>query len=153
MSKKNNRGGRKTWGWAWTKIWPHRNHPAHYRKIGDGRGKKRDEIEYMTYTHSPQVDLPDGKRVVTVCMHENVSKEERKKKQQGLLAPEKQRSYAYPKVYHGLRSALSADTDELSFADERDKKRADKLYKLLPRDEVPVTGGKGKYRKKNKPCK
>ena len=57
--KKNNR--KRTTGWAKTKSYPHERHPATYRRKGVGS----DDIEYITFTHSAEVDF-DNKKVKTI---------------------------------------------------------------------------------------
>ena len=74
MPKKNNRS-RKNTGWAKTKSYPHERHPATYRRKSAGS----DDIEYITFTHSPAVELKGGKTERTVPMLDNVSPAERKK--------------------------------------------------------------------------
>lgn len=148
MGKKKNNRKRKT-GWALTKRYPHERHPAHYRIVGDCKGKQNDEIEYITFTHSSEVVLSDSGTVKTVCMYENVSKSEREQKKQGVLSVDKHRSYAYPKVYEGKRSALGAETKEFSYADDRDKLRSDELFATLPREKVLKTGGNLKHKNKS----
>ena len=146
MAKKFNRK-RKSSGWAYTKSYPHASHPATYRR----KGSRSDEIEYMTFTHSPEVDF-GNKKVRTVPLLDNVSPAERRKnKAQGKKFGEN-RSYAYPKVFVGKRSALHDETDEFDPIDF-DKKRIGKMFKIFPRENVPFTGGKGKYRKRKKPRK
>lgn len=145
MSKKNNRNRRNT-GWAHTKWFPHGNHPANYRKTG------KDDIEYITFTHSPAVELKGGKTERTVPMLDNVSPAERKKnKAEGKKFGEN-RSYAYPKVYEGKRSALGKETEDFEPVDF-DKKRIGKMFETFPRENVPVTGGKAKYKQKKTPRK
>ena len=142
MGKKQRK--RRNAGWAHTKQYPHGNHPAHYRR------KDGDEIEYLTFTHSKAVDMPNGQSVQTVPMFENVNKAEREEnRRQGKKAPDGT-SYAYPKVFEGKRSALGKEADGFGFADERDKKRAAKMFEIFPREHVGETGGKTKYRKRKK---
>ena len=74
MSKKNNRN-RKNSGWARTKEYPHKKHPATYRRKGSGS----DDIEYITFTHSSEVDFGERGKVRTVPMLDNISPAERKK--------------------------------------------------------------------------
>ena len=62
------------------------------------------------------------------------------------------RTYAYPKVFVGKRSALHEETDKYAPVDF-DKKRISKMFDVFPREVVPFTGGKGKYRQKKKPRK
>ena len=52
MPKKNNRN-RKNTGWARTKEYPHKKHPATYRRKSTGS----DDIEYITFTHSPEYEV------------------------------------------------------------------------------------------------
>ena len=140
--KKNNR--KRTTGWAKTKSYPHERHPATYRRKGAGN----DDIEYITFTHSPEVQLKNGKFERTVPMLDNISPAERKKnKEQGKKFGEN-RSYAYPKVFVGKRSALQKETDEFEPV-EFDKKRIGKMFEVFPRENVPLTGGKSKYKRKN----
>ena len=68
---KNNR--KRPTGWAWTKKYPHERHPATYRR------KDGDEIEYITFTHSDEVDFGGKGKVRTVPMLDNISPSERKK--------------------------------------------------------------------------
>ena len=74
MSKKNNRNRRNT-GWAKTKSYPHERHPATYRRKSTGS----DDIEYITFTHSSEVDFGEKGKVHTVPMLDNVSPAERKR--------------------------------------------------------------------------
>ncbi|RXZ60992.1 hypothetical protein ESZ91_01000 [Candidatus Borkfalkia ceftriaxoniphila] len=143
MAKKKNNRKRST-GWAQTKRYPHAAHPATYRRKGIGS----DDIEYITFTHSDEVDL-DNKKVRTVPMLDNVSPAERRKnKEQGKKFGEN-RSYAYPEVFVGKRSALHNETKEFEPV-EFDKKRIKKMFEIFPRENVPVTGGKTKYRQRQK---
>lgn len=59
------------------------------------------------------------------------------------------RSYAYPEVFVGKRSALHNETKEFEPV-EFDKKRIKKMFEIFPRENVPVTGGKTKYRQRQK---
>lgn len=141
MAKKKNNRKRST-GWAKTKSYPHERHPATYRRKGS------DDIEYITFTHSSEVDL-GNKKVRTVPMLDNVSPAERRKnKEQGKKFGEN-RSYAYPRVFVGKRSALHKETNEFEPV-EFDKKRIGKMFEIFPREPVPVTGGKSKHRQRQK---
>lgn len=146
MAKKITRK-RKKEGWVYTKVYPHANHPAKYKRIDN------DSIEYITFTHSPEVDH-DGKLVQTVPLLDNISPAERaKNKREGKKFGEN-RTYAYPKVYRGKRSALGEETTEFKPV-PFDKKRICKMFDVFPRENVPVTGGKSKnrHRQKKKPRK
>lgn len=144
MKKKPNR--KRSTGWAWTKKYPHENHPATYRR------KNGDEIEYLTFTHSEEVDFGEKGKVRTVPLLDNISPAEREKNKAQALKRGENRSYAYPKVYDGKRSALGAETDKFEPVDF-DKKRIGKMFEVFPRENVPTTGGGGQYRKKKKPKK
>ncbi|MBO5046733.1 MAG: hypothetical protein J6C93_07715 [Clostridia bacterium] len=141
---------KRKFGWALTKWFPHKRHPAHYRK----KGKKSDDVEYVTFTHSEEVILPNGSKVYTIPMNDNVSKKEREENKRKGLKKGENRSYAYPKVFEGKRSALGKESDEFDPVSE-DVKRIAMMYELLPRENVPETGGKTKHRqrKKKKPRK
>ena len=91
----------------------------------------------------------DNKKVRTVPMLDNVSPAERRKnKEQGKKFGEN-RSYAYPEVFVGKRSALHNETKEFEPV-EFDKKRIKKMFEIFPRENVPVTCGKTKYRQRQK---
>lgn len=134
-------------GWAQTRYYPHVRHPAHYRKCSrDG-----DAIDYLTFTHSPRVDL-GKKQVPTIPLSESVSKSERAQKRRGTLPKDKERSYVYPRVFHGKRSALGRESDEYEPI-ETDARTIDELFNTLEHENVPDYGGKGKLaapRKKKK---
>lgn len=134
-------------GWAQTRFYPHARHPANYRKCPqDG-----DAIDYLTFTHSPCVDL-GKKQVPTIPLSESVSKSEREQKRRGTLPKDKERSYVYPRVFHGKRSSLGKESDEFDPV-EADAKTIDALFETLEHENVPAYGGKGKLdhsRKKKK---
>lgn len=140
--KKNNR--KRTTGWAKTKSYPHERHPATYRCKGTGN----DDIEYITFTHSKEVDF-GKKKVRTVPMSDNVSRKEREENKQKGRKFGENRSYAYPKVFVGKRSALHKETDEFDPV-EFDKRRIGKMFDIFPRENVPVTGSKSKHRQRQK---
>ena len=129
MAKKNR--ARKSSGFAFTKKYPHENHPANYNRIGN------DDIEYLTFTHSEKVDLPNGKKVKTIPLKSNISPSERGKR----------KSHVFPKVFQGKRSALGKDTKEFSLPPE-DKDTISRLFRDLPKERVRYTGSKFKDKKK-----
>ena len=146
MAKKNNRK-RKSTGWAYTKSYPHASHPATYKR----KRARSDDVEYITFTHSSEVDL-GNKKVRTVPLMDNISPDERRRnKAQGKKFGEN-RTYAYPKVFVGKRSALHEESSDFSPTDF-DQKRIGKMFDIFPRENVPLTGGKSKYRKKKTPRK
>lgn len=140
MAKKKKNTARKKTGWAFTKFFPHLNHPSHYKKTD------KDEVEYITFTHSAEVDSPKGK-VKTVPLTDNVGKKEREENKKKGLPKGENKSYAYPKVYKGKRSALGKETDEYSFANDEDKKIVDNMFNTFPKENVPKTSSS----KKKKP--
>ena len=142
MAKKRRK---KKIGWAKTKSFPHERHPATYRR----NGPEPDDIEYITFTHSPEVDLDHKKKIQTVPLLDNISPVERKKNKEQRKPFGENRSYAYPKVYIGKRSSLHRETDEFDPVDF-DKKRINKMFEVFPREKVPITGGKSKFRQKKK---
>lgn len=146
MAKKNNRNRKKS-GWAHTKFYPHVSHPTNYRY----KDARNDKIEYITFTHSEEVDSGD-KKIRTVPLLDNISPSERAKNRREGKRIGENRSYAYPKVFVGERSSLHKETDKFEPVDF-DKKRIEKMFEVFPREEVPKTGGKGKFKKKKKPRK
>ena len=64
MAKKNIR--KRSTGWAHTKKYPHKNHPAYFRKTG------QDDIEYVTFTHSEKVDFDKENKGKPIEKHDVV---------------------------------------------------------------------------------
>lgn len=139
MAKNNRRNS----GWARTKTYPHKRHPARYRKRGN------DEIDYLTFTHSETVQLPNGDIVQTIPLTDNISEQEREDNKRKGLKPEQNRSYVFPKLYRGKRSALQSEVEGLSLVPE-DKEKVDRLFNELPVENVPTTGGSGHYHRRRK---
>ena len=142
MAKKKNNRKRST-GWAHTKQFPHKRHPAYFRKTG------QDDIEYVTFTHSGKVDFDiDNKRkpiekqdiVKTRKLKVNIDKTEKNKGEY---------SHVIPRVYEGKRSALGAGTNKYKLAEE-DKPTVDDIFKNGKRYKVPRTGNKPKNKKPRK---
>lgn len=160
MEKKNTRG------WSRTKKYPHKRHPANYkRKVGD-------KIEYITFTHSPVVELnndnvlpksiigaiPNSRIsynsqgnmcITTIPMCDNVSKVEREKaKREGKTRLET-RSYVFPVVFEGRRSALHSEIIGEFDPVPVDKEHINLCFAALPHAQINTTGGAGQYKKKN----
>lgn len=142
MAKQKRRKRRS--GWARTKDYPHKKHPAHYKRVGPGN----DDIEYITFTHSKLVEI-GGNEIETIPLSDNISPAEREKNKKENIPTEDNRSYAYPKVYKGKRSALKEEVNEFDPV-TADKEMIADLYNILPKENVPMTGGKGKYKKVEK---
>ena len=145
MGKKRNIRRRKTGGWAYTKSYPHRRHPANYKYTNT----YNDDIEYLTFTHSSEVDL-DNEKVSTIPLSDNISPSERLKNNK--TNNKNNISYVYPKVFVGKRSSLQNETNEFEPI-KSDKNLISALFNALTRKEVPITGGKGKFKKNKKPRK
>lgn len=140
MGKKYNRK-RKSGGWAKTKKYPHERHPANYVRTNG------DNIEYLTFTHEPEVKLPNGAVIQTVPMSDNVSKLEREKAKREGKNRYETRSYAYPVVFEGKRSALHNEVAGEFEPTPFDKDRIDTMFRVFPRVNVKYTGN-GKRNKK-----
>ena len=125
---------RKKSGYADTKKYPHKNHPAKYNRLGN------DNIEYVTFTHHKQVKL--GNEVFnTIPLTSNIDKEERKKT--------KKKSHVFPKVFVGKRSALGKENKNYDLIKE-DNNIVNELFRTLPRENVPYTTNSNKKNNKKK---
>ncbi len=142
MSKKKNNRKRKTSGWAYTKNYPHKKHPANYKYTNT----YSDDIEYLTFTHSSEVDL-DNEKISTIPLSDNISPSERLKNKR--TNNKKNISYVYPNVFIGKRSSLHKETNEFDPV-ESDKNLIATLFNTLPKKYVPITGGNGKFKKNKK---
>lgn len=133
-----NKNRKRRTGWAKTKRYPHERHPANYvRKVGD-------KIEYITFTHASNVTLPNGAVLQTVPMSDNISKAEREKAKREGKTRFETRSYAYPVVFVGQRSALGKEINNDFEPTPFDKVRIDTMFKVFPRINVKFTSnGKG----------
>lgn len=132
MPKINNR--KRKSGWAKTKSYPHRRHPANYvRKVGD-------KIEYITFTHASEIKLPNGAVLQSIPMSDNVSKKEREKASREGKSRLENRSYAYPVVFVGQRSALHNEVVGEFKPTPFDKARIETMFKILPRVDIKFTG-------------
>lgn len=122
---------RSKYGFAKTKEDPHRMHPAFYRK------KSSDEIDYVTFTHSPIVYDEKGNPIaVTIPLTSNISPKERGKKI----------SYIYPKSYNCKRSALGIEENDYSLTKE-DKKIVLDSLDTLPKEQIKKTSNSKKKSK------
>lgn len=117
MSTRN----RKKSGFARTKNYPHKKHPAKFHFLGN------DEVEYITFTHHDEVEL-EGQIFKTIPLDNNIVIEERGKK----------KSYAFPRVFIGTRSALGKKSNDFNLT-KKDKEKVNKLFKTLPKKRVPYS--------------
>ncbi len=135
---KMNRKKRRT-GFAYTKKVPHKNHPAYYRK----KENVRDDIEYVTFTHSSNVKFSDKDVVEAEPLKYDIDY-----KNKG----DKRYSHVVKRVFDGKRSALGKDTTDYRL-DEEDRLIVDEVFKTAPRRRVAYTGSKEKDGKKPSKCK
>lgn len=122
MAKKNNR--KRSTGWAKTKWYPHKKHPAFYKREG------QDDIEYVTFTHSKKVTFPSGESIDTVDLDYNIDYSNK---------GDHRYSHVVPRVYKGKRSALGKDTNEYRL-EKSDRDKVDKIFTTGKRYPVPHTG-------------
>lgn len=132
-------------GWAKTKDYPHKQHPAKYRRTD------KNTVDYLTFTHHDVVTItkPNGEQY-TVCtfpLTDNISKKERQKNAQTGKNNGENKSYVYPAVFRGKRSALGVEVIDEFDPIEEDKKLIEQMFGVFPLEEVPVTGGKNKHKK------
>lgn len=103
---------RKT-GWAHTKWYPMKRHPAYYKREG------KDDIKYVTFTHSAEVKFENGDHEKTERLNVNIDR--KPKKNDGY-------SHIVPRVYHGKRSALGKETNEYRL-DKSDYSKVESVFK------------------------
>lgn len=128
---------RRSFGWAYTKKYPHLNHPAYYRK------QDLDDIEYVTFTHSELVEFDDEPvPVSTRKLNYNIDK-----KQKNNPKDSKGYSHVVPRVYQGKRSALGNETSKYRIHSE-DWSLIGSIFKSGKRIKVPYTSNSSKKTKK-----
>lgn len=142
---KSNRRRNGKIGWARTKSFPHERHPATYRR----KKSKSDDVEYITFTHSEEVDMGRKGKIRTVPLLDNISPKERENNRAKGLKQGENRSYAFPKVYSGKRSALGSESNDFNPVDF-DKKRIEKMFEVFPHENVPTIKGRTKKRRRKK---
>lgn len=125
---------RNTSGFAKTKKVPHENHPAFFKRKG------QNEVEYVTFTHSDEVDLGGKKKVKTIPLTDNIAPEER---------GTDKKSHAYPKVYEGKRSALGKGEKKYNLT-PKSRKVVEDVFENCPREKVKYTGNSEKRAKNGK---
>lgn len=120
---------RKSSGFADTKRYPHKGHPANYRRISN------DKIEYLTFTHTPDSVFIDNKEYYVLPLTSNISEKERKNSNN--------KSYVFPRRFVGKRSALGKEKSGYSLMLE-DKIIVDNLFLTLPTTYVKYSNKKKK---------
>ena len=130
--------------WAYTKHFPHKLHPAVFKR----KSRTNRDIEYLTFTHSEEVNL--GNKVVeTIPLYDNISPKERSENKAKGLKPGENRSYVYPRVFEGKREALGKGAPKGEFEPVPiDVEKINIYFEVLPHQKVPITGGKGKLKNK-----
>lgn len=108
--------------YAYTKRYPIPNHPAEYRKNG-----KKEEIEYVTFTHSSEVDLDKGDKSKPLETHRKISTIELS---HNIDKNKTEKSYVVPIVYQGERDLLGRKRDDLKVRGDADKKKVDDIFKF-----------------------
>ena len=141
MAKKNNR--KRSTGWAHTKKYPHKNHPAYFRKTGP------DDVEYVTFTNSCEVDFDKDNKAKPIEKHDIVKAQKLKVNIDKTEKNKGEYSHVVPRVYEGKRSALGAGTNKYKLAED-DKTTVDYIFKNGKRYKVPRTGNKPKNKKPRK---
>ena len=140
MAKKKNNRKRLT-GWAHTKKYPHKNHPAYFRKKG------QDDIEYVTFTHSSEVDFDKDNKKKPIEKHDKVVTKKLNKNIDSKRKGDSKYSHIVPRVYEGTRSALGTGTNDYKL-DNADIPLVDSIFQNAKRYKVPFTGNKPKKKKK-----
>lgn len=146
MAKKNNR--KRKSGWVDANKRPHKNHPANFRR----KSVNEDNVKYLTFTHSPAIETKVGDKiniVHTIPLTDNISKKEREENKRNGLKVGENRSYVFPIVFNGSRSALGKNNDDYSPV-PADKAIIDCLYLSLPEMITPTNRGVDKKVKKKK---
>ena len=131
MAKNNNR--KRPTGWAHTRQFPHKRHPAYFRKTG------QDDVEYVTFTHSSKVDFDKSDKAKSINKHDIV---ETRRLSVNIDKTDKNKgkySYVVPRVYEGKRSALGSGTNKYKLAD-KDKPIVDDIFNNGKRYKVLQTG-------------
>ena len=134
MKKNNNR---RNTGWAYTKFYPHKSHPAYFRKQGG------DNIEYVTFTHSGIVDFDEHKKTLPKEKHDVVKTEKLLfnigKNKKG----DSNYSHVVPRVYIGKRSSLGRGTNEFKLHKD-DHPLIDLIFRTGKRYSVRTTSNSKK---------
>ena len=122
---------RRTKGFARTRNYPLKNHPAFYKKLND------NYIEYVTFTHSEIVDFPEGK-VKTEKLNVNINYKDPKEKGRN--------SYVVPRVYEGRRSDLNDELHDFR-VNTSDRDLISGIFNNSKRYKVNYTSNSKKKRK------
>ena len=120
---------RRKKGFARTRSYPLKNHPAFYRKRGN------DDIEYITFTHSENVIFDNGEILATRELQRNINPKS--------IRENGKKSYAVPRVYTGKRSSLKNELPDYVI-DDLDKSLIEELFNTSKRYPVSYTSNSKK---------
>lgn len=107
---------REKTGFADTKRYPHKGHPANYKYQGNNL------IEYITFSHQNPAKIR-GKSIQTIELEHNIDKDDRGK------------SHIVPIVYLGDRSSLGKENKKYAIHPD-DKSKVDIVFENAPREKV-----------------
>lgn len=127
----NDKHKRKRSGFARTKRYPFKQHPAYYRYISS------DDIEYVTFTKRDPANI-DGKIVSVRKLSDNIDPKKRGKEPSNVIEL----------VFLGKRSSLHRNEPTYKFSDKRDKTIVEDILNSSFRVKVNYTSNSKK--KKNK---
>ena len=124
----------KKTGFARTKRYPFLNHPAFYKRKGN------DDVEYVTFTHSSEVELDDEK-VITKELNVNINREDPSEKNR--------KSRVIPRVYKGKRSSLHKELIGFKL-DSSDRTLIENIFSSSKIINIPYTNNSKVNKKKLK---
>ena len=128
---KNKKLNNKKNNFALTKNIPLKRHPAIYRKTG-----KKDQIEYITTTHSNPANI-NGHYIETRELRKNLNKNDNKK------------GYLLPIVFEGKRSSLGKEITHFTISKE-DYNLVNELFINSPRKYIKYTSNSRNIEHKKK---
>lgn len=116
------KGHQKKCGFARTKRYPGKRHPAFYRNLSS------DEVEYVTFTKHNPANI-NGKIVEVRELSNNINPDKRGKTPSNVVEL----------VFEGKKSALHKNEDTYNFASKKDKEIVEDVFKTAPRVKVNFT--------------
>ena len=134
------RNTRKTEGFANAKKYPHKKHPAYYKQLS------RNNIEYVTFTHSPNNVKIDGQEYEVKPLNDSIKSNNTIKQNK---KDKIKRNYVCLVKFVSNRNILGQDNNNYAFSD-KDKKMVDNLFKTLPTLHIEFTKNKRKTKNKKK---
>ena len=111
---------------------PAPGHPAQYRSTN-----KNGQIEFVTFTHSPEIDL---NKFFNATPHKTQNKLHTEKLENSIYIEKQnsnQTSYVVPVVYEGSRTLLGTKrNNKFKITSAKDKKKIDKIFKTGTRIKI-----------------